>query len=167
MFNRYMEDLFIIYINPLKKGKVETLDQKFSPDFLDVREKNLEFNFDVYIKGEVYVADQDLILHLDIKTKGTIPCSICNDPVNVDVELRGFYYVEPLANIKSGVFDMRESIRQAILLETPSFVECHQGICPQRKNIEKYLSHSREARESGEEISDYHPFKDLTLEEEE
>ncbi|HEY4831693.1 MAG TPA: hypothetical protein VIH61_03940, partial [Waddliaceae bacterium] len=161
------EDAFIIYINPLKKGKVEAIDQRFSPDFLDVREEDLEFNFDVAVKGQAYVADQDLILHLDIKTRGTIPCSICNEPVDVDVELKGFYYVEPLINIKSGVFDMREPIREAVLLETPSFIECHQGKCPQRKNIEKFLSHPGEERESGEEVGDYHPFKNLILEEEE
>lgn len=162
-----MEDAFIIYINPLKKGKVEAIDQQFSPEFLDVREEALEFNFDVAVKGEAYVADQDLILHLDIKTKATIPCSICNEPVNEDVEIKGFYYVEPLANIKSGVFDMSEPIREAVLLETPPFVECNQRKCPQRKKLEKYLSHPREERENGEEISEYHPFKDLTLEEEE
>ena len=162
-----MEDAFIIYINPLKKGKIEEIDQLFLPDFLEVREEDLEFNFDVAVKGQAYVADQDLILHLDIKTKATIPCSICNEPVDVDVKLQGFYYVEPLADINSGVFNMREPIREAVLLETPPFVECHQGKCPHRENIEKYLSPPREDRENGEGISEYHPFKDLTLEEEE
>lgn len=161
-----MEDGFIIYINPLKKGKVEAIDQVFSPDFLDVREEDLEFKFDVAVKGEAYVADEDLILHLDIGTKATIPCSICNEPVDVDVELEGFYYVEPLINIKSGVFDMRETIRDAILLETPAFVECHGGTCPQRNQIEKYLTHPMEEGEDGEGIGDYRPFKDLTLEDE-
>lgn len=161
-----MDPAFTLFINPLKKGKTEEIDHQFSPEFLDVREEDLEFNHPVDVKGSAYVAGDDLILNLSIHTKATIPCSMCNDPVDVDVSLKDFYYVELLENIKSGVFEMQDTIREAILVETPSFVECHGGKCPQREQLEKYLTQPEEGEETGLESGDFHPFQDLTLDEE-
>jgi hypothetical protein len=54
------------------------------------------------------LAEDTLILHLDIATKAIRLCSICNSPVKINVELKEFYHAEPLANIKSAIFNFKE-----------------------------------------------------------
>ena len=137
-----MDDDFKIFVDRLKGGKVDKLNLSLPPDFLDVTESHLSFKTDVSVKGEAYIAEDALVLHMDIGTREEIPCSICNSPVGVDIHLKGVYHIEPLADIKAGVFDPKEVIRENILLESPSFAECNQGNCPERTRIKKYLKDS-------------------------
>ncbi len=146
-------DAFKIYTEQLRDGRVETITETFASDFLDVNEEDLTFTKPVLVEGEVYLAGEDLILHFEIKTFANIPCLICNDKVLVEVYVPNFYHAEPLEQIKHAVFDFRELIREAILLETPSFAECN-GMCSKRKEIKKYL------KESGKDEG-YRPFADL------
>ena len=150
-----------IYVDQLKHGQVEKIEEMFTPDFLEIKEKDLAFEDPVFVKGEAYIAEQDLILHLDISTQGRLPCSICNEPVKVDVELKGFYHTVPLGEIKGGVFSMLDTLREAIVLETPTFAECHQGKCPQRKDLEKYFKKESPSKDQGDDT--YHPFEGLKL----
>jgi uncharacterized metal-binding protein YceD (DUF177 family) len=150
-------DAFNIYTEQLRDGQHEQIDEKFPSNFLDVHEETLSFKDPVRVRGEVYLAADDLILHFTISTNGIIPCTICNEPVNVEIKLQNFYHAEPLTEIKSGVYNFRELIREAILLETPAFAECNQGNCRMRKEYKKYLKDPQpNAEEEG-----YHPFADL------
>lgn len=153
-------DLFNIYIEQLRDGQSEHLHVQQGPDFLDVHEKDLAFNSPCQIEGEAYLAEDTLILHLDIATQAVIPCVICNESVIVDIKIPKLYHVEPLDEIKSGVFNFQEVIRENIILETPQFTECHEGVCPQRKGIDKFL---KKPNLNGEGTDDegYHPFADL------
>ena len=51
----------------------------------------------------------------------------------------------------------QEELMEAILLQVPDFVECHDGDCPERKNISKFL------KKDGAGKNEYQPFKDLHL----
>jgi DUF177 domain-containing protein len=148
-------DSFRIYVDRLYDGHVEVLDEEVPPDFLEVHERDLTFNDPLFFKGEAYIAQDDLILHLSISTYATIPCSICNEPVKVEIKELDFYQAEPLKEIKSGIYNFKELMREVILLDAPSFAECNQGNCPRRKDIEKYL------KVEGERDNQYHPFADL------
>lgn len=152
-------DGFKIRVESLKHGTVEKIQEEFPPEFIDVAEERLSFNDSVRVKGEAYLADADLVLHLDIETFATIPCSICNEPVKVPIDLKAAYIAEPLENIKSGVFSLVDPLREAILLETPTFAECEQGKCPRRKDLEKYFK-----KPTGKDPEGYHPFEGLKLE---
>jgi len=150
------DERFNIFVEPLRLGKTIALDETFPPDFLEISERDLSFNKQVNINGEVYFAGEELILHLNLQAHCIIPCSICNEPVSVTIEVKEFYYAEPLKDIPSGIFNYKEVVREAILLETPAFVEC-RGHCPKRKQIEKYLkTHQGLEQEEG-----YKPFADL------
>lgn len=147
---------FRIHLERLREGQQIAIEENFSPDFLDVHEKELAFQKPVSINGEAYLAGDALILHLKLLTFATIPCSICNEPVDVKISIDNFYHAEPIENVKGGVFDYREALREAVLLEIPAFVEC-QGKCPSRKEIKKYLTKPGKSKEDGS----YHPFADL------
>lgn len=147
-----------IFVDQLKNGHVEKIDEKFSPAFLDIHEKELKFDKDVLVKGEAYTADGDLILHLDIEACATLPCSICNEPVFVEINIKNLYHYVPLEEIKGALFPLDDVLREAILLETPSFAECTNG-CPKRKEIEKYM---RKPKSSTDEQEDgFRPFENL------
>lgn len=157
-----MNDRFKIYIEQLRDGRQEKIDENFSPDFLDVQEKDLTFVDPVKVKGEVYLADDALILHFDIRTVATLPCSICNEPVKSDVVIDNFYHMVPTSEAKSGTYYYDGILRETILLETPSFAECHQGQCPKRDEFKMFLRDPAKQQDSNGEEG-FHPFGDLHL----
>lgn len=154
-----MDERFKIFLEQLKSGDTEKIDITCSSDFLAVNEDDLRFEGPVHVTGDVYLADEELILHLDVSAKAIIPCSICNEPVKVEVEVIGFYHAEPIAELKTGSFNFQEVLREAILLEVPQFAECG-GNCPQRKQVDKYLKQPKAQDGQG-----YQPFADINLDE--
>ena len=149
---------FRIYVERLRDGQTETLKESFPSDFLEVHEKDLSFPGPVEIEGEAYIADEMLILHMDIKAAALIPCIICSEPVQVEIAIPGFYHAVPLAEIKTGVYSFMELLREIVLLETPSLAECRAGKCPQRQELQKYF---KKEPSKGLEDEGYHPFNVL------
>lgn len=154
-------DGFKIYVDQLKRGHVEKIEENFAPDFLDVQEKDLTFHEPVEVKGEAYVTEGNLILHLYLKATVELPCLVCNTVVKVPIQLDNFYQAIPLNEIKGAVFSMADLIREAILIEVPTFAECDKGKCKNRKEIEKYL---HKPSPSGQDQTRYRPFEGLTHE---
>lgn len=152
-----MSEKFKIFLEQLKSGETEKVDIACSSDFLDVNEENLHFEDLVNVTGEIYLADEELILHLNISAKAVIPCVICNEPVKVEIEIVGFYHVEPIAEIRTGSFSFQDVLREAVLLEVPQFAECG-GNCPQRKQVDKFLKKPQAPNDQG-----YQPFADINL----
>lgn len=155
----FMDDAFKILVEQLRDGRMETLSEVFSPDFLDVKEKDLFFVKNVTVDGQAYLADDTLIMHCTITAYAILPCVICNEPVEIEVVVDNFYHAEPLSEIKGDVFNFSTVIRDAILLKTPGLAEC-QGNCPERKNIKKYLKSSEQ--KDGHIEDGYRPFADLS-----
>jgi uncharacterized metal-binding protein YceD (DUF177 family) len=156
-----MDDAFKIYVEQLRDGHSEKIKETLSPDFLDIHEPDLAFGDDVEIEGEAYLAEENLVLHLQIRTFAVILCSICNEPVKVELRIPSFYHAEPLQAIKGGIFNFQGVLRESILLDTPPFAECNEGSCPKRKEIEKYLRPPREEDSQETEDEGYRPFADL------
>ena len=154
------DERFKIYVEQLRSGNTENIQEVFTSDFLDVKEKDLSFSKPITVQGQAYLADEELILHLDIQATATLPCAICNDPAEVPISVKDFYHAVPLDDIKGAVYDFREILRETILLEVPNITECHQGKCPQRQPLKKYFK-----KESNPEVKEddegYRPFADL------
>lgn len=159
-----MDDRFRIFVEQLRDGETESIHESFSPDFLEIREKELQFIDPINIQGKAYLAEDSLVMHLDVDTACILPCSICNAPVKTPLEIKGFYHVVPLNEVKGGVFNFKNILRETILLETPHFAECNEGNCQQRKQIEKYLKKDNGNLDPDQE--GYHPFADLNFNEE-
>lgn len=154
------DDHFRIFVEQLREGHTEEIDETFPPAFLDVHEKELVFTEPVTVKGEVYLAEDTLVLHLDIEAVAEVPCSVCNKPVEVPISIEGFYHAVPVNEIKGAVYDFSEVLRETILLEVPHLAECREGKCPQRKTIGKYLKKEKSPG-SDDDGEGYRPFADL------
>lgn len=151
------DQAFTVFVEELRHASSKQIDETVPADFLDVKEKDLAFKDPVTMQGEAYIAGDMLVLHLVIVAYGILPCTICNSPVKVEIKLDNLYHAEPLEQVKSGIFDFRNVVREAILLEAPPFAEC-DGKCSQRKEIKKYLA--KEGKKKSKDDG-YHPFADL------
>lgn len=150
-----------IYIDRLKGGHTLKIEETLSPDFLDIGEEDLLFGAPVHLKGEAYLANEHLIIHLNIETTASLPCSICNDPILIPIVLKNIYLTEPLAGIKGAIFDITGEVRESILLQAPLFSECHHGKCPERENLKQFLK--PQPRKPNDDIVHF-PFADLDKE---
>jgi len=151
-----MENLKI-YVDRLKDGNTEKLKEELDPAFLEIAEEELSFNDPVHLKGDVSIVSDHLVIHLNVQTFATLPCSICNAPIRAPIVLKNICLTHPLTEIHGGIFDLAEEIRESILLQTPLFTECNEGHCPERENVKKFLKTEEEAAQG-----DIHfPFSDL------
>jgi len=155
-------DVFKIYVDRLDDGKVEKIDEEVSSEFLEVCEKSLKFSEKVKVGGQVYLADDYLVLKFSFDLKAFLPCSICNEQVSIAISRGDMYNSEPLSEVSGGVFDYGPLLRELILLEVPQFIECagSDGRCPCRKEIEKFLKKPAVSKDVEES---YHPFADLRV----
>lgn len=135
-----MDDRFCINVDQLRDGSKEVIEESFSPKFLDIEEKDLTFEVPVEVNGEAFIAGTVLIVRLSGRTTALMRCAVCNEKVPYVLIVENFSHSEELSNIKGGIFNFKNIMREAILLELPHAVECHEGNCPERKNIEKYLT---------------------------
>lgn len=155
-----MDTSYNIYIERLRDGHIEKIDETLTPEFLGIDEKFLVFQDLVKITGEAYLAEDTLVLHLEINTQSSVPCSVCNEPVKTEISIHNFYHAEPLDNIKSGIFNYQQILRECILLETSPFAEC-KGNCPRRLELQKYFK--KPGSKSSDNEEGYQPFANLSM----
>jgi len=158
-----MEDAFKIYVEQLRDGHVEELNESYDPSFLEIDEKDVSFMDPVLLRGRAYLADDELILHLNIETQVILPCVVCNDRVKVPLALHDNIQAIPLSEIKGGILNIKKLLREVILLDTPVFAECG-GKCPRRTEISQYLKKNGDKKDQKDE--GYTPFADLDWKEE-
>lgn len=143
-----MSNTFQIWIDRLKSGQSQLINESFTPDFLDVREEELQLNSRVNVAGEAYVTESELILRLKASTEALIPCAICNKMTPITLSVKEFYHAQPLEEIPSGIYDYGEPLREALLIELPKYVECNRGKCPDRVVIAPYLRSEKKVEEN-------------------
>lgn len=148
-----------IYIDRLKDGQKQKIEETLPPDFLDVTEEELVFEDPVHVQAEAYLAEDHLVIHLNIETAACLPCCICNDTVRIPVIIKNIYLTEPLEEIKGAIYDCTNATRESILLQTPRFAECNSGKCPEREHVKKFINNN-ENSSSEKEITHF-PFADL------
>lgn len=151
------DDRFKIYVEQLRDGRTAKIDETFSSSFLAIEEGNLSFRGPVTVKGEAYLAGDELVLHLVVSALSVVPCIICNGPVEVAISLPNCYLAIPLEEIPHGVFSMEPLVREEILLETKPFAECNNGHCQHRSEISPYLK-----KEHEEHLTPPSPFSQLS-----
>jgi uncharacterized metal-binding protein YceD (DUF177 family) len=137
-----VDDTFKIFVHRLKDGHQEKIVESLSADFLDIHEAGVAFKSPVNLKGSAAVTDDMLVLLLTVETEATLPCAICNQDVQVKISIPDLCHTERLADIKGGVFDYREVLREGILLELPYTAECNDGDCPERADLAKYFTNN-------------------------
>ncbi len=147
-----MSDIFDIYVHHLADGHQEKIEEILPPTFLAAQEADIRFTSPISILGEAQLAAEEvLILRLKVETEVSIPCNICNRDIRVKISIPNFYQTEELSNVRVGIFNFKEVLREEILLAIPSTAECSGGDCPGRATISKYFSNNKE--------NDCHPFE--------
>lgn len=147
---------FKIFIDRLKGGQTEKIDEMADPLFLSVDEKELSFPSKIEVKGEAYLTDDHLIIRLKVKTVAKMPCAICNEMIERELKVDNFTHAQPIEEIPSAVFDYSELLREALLLDLPQYVECNKGNCPERATIAPFLRSQAKV-----EKTTYFPFADM------
>lgn len=157
------DERFKIYVDRLRTGELEVVKESLSPEFLDVKEKDLSYEDPVELQGEAYLADEMLILRFAIRTFATIPCRICNKKVKSPISVPQLYHALPIDEIKGSVFNFKEILREAVILETPAMAEC-AGDCPERAVIGRYLKNKKNRNVSDDtDDGGYRPFANIDI----
>ena len=151
-----MDDSFKIWIDRLKNGQTQKIAESLAPSFLDVQEEELQFRAPVQVKGEAYLTESELILHLNASTSAKMPCAICNKMIDIPLKIGNFYHAEPMSEIRDAIFDFRKALREALLIELPQYVECRGGNCPDRCTLKPYMR-----EENRKDKTTYFPFSGL------
>lgn len=126
------------HIDRLRQGHAEKIAIEVPSDFIDVQEEELSFPTVVSIKGEASMMEEELFIKLHIQTKAQIPCSICNKPIDLTIDIPDFVHIVSSSELKGSYYDYSDAVREEILLQVPPFTEC-QGSCPERSHIAPYL----------------------------
>jgi uncharacterized metal-binding protein YceD (DUF177 family) len=146
-----------IYIDRMQGGQSHKIDETLPPEFLEIDEKDLLFDEPIALKAEAYIADDHLIIQLNAETSAYLPCSICNEPVQLPIVVKDATTTKPLSEINGSVFDLSGEVRESLLLQTPLFAECSGGKCPERESLKKFL---KSGQDNDDEDVNF-PFADL------
>lgn len=147
---------FKILIDRLKGGHTQKIEETLDPGFLGPNEPELRFAEKVGVRGEAYLTDDHLILHLKAATKAVMPCAVCNEWVEVHLKVDNIYHTEPIQEIPTAIFDYSETLRESLLIELPKTVECNRGNCSQRAALKPFLRSETRA-----DTTTHFPFADL------
>lgn len=126
---------------------------QFDSSFIELKGPE-KIDGDISYDLKAYITDDHLVINFDTSCNILMPCKICNELTPVAIKCIKQSHLEPLENVKKGVFDASSCIRDAILLAMPDFTEC-QGNCPEREFIKKFLKTENQQAET------YQPFKGL------
>lgn len=143
-----------IYIDRLSEGNIQEIAESLDPSFLHVEEKELFFPNPVEIKGKAYLTEDHLIMEFRASTYAKMPCLICNELISIELEINNSYQTIPLQEIKGAIYNCESIIRESLLLELPSYVECG-GSCKKREAIKPFLTKEKT------KDSNHFPFSDL------
>ena len=156
-----MENPLLIYVERLRDGKTESIEEQIDPSLLDISDEELVCNESISVSAEVYLVDIWLIVKISFSATVVLPCSLCNEPFVLPIVVEEQLHEEPLEDIKGGIFDLMPLIREALILEIPFYPQCGMTFCRNRDKVEKFLKKNKEEGldSAGEH---YLPFEDLS-----
>ncbi|HEX4838817.1 MAG TPA: hypothetical protein VFU89_00050 [Rhabdochlamydiaceae bacterium] len=154
-----MDSPLKIFIEQLRNGKRERFEHILPSDFLDINEPDLVFHSPIYVKGEVYATDEDLILQLSAHTEVQMPCSICNQMTFVSLNTEELYHTILLKELESTTFDFTDILREELVILIPQYVECQNSKCPERQSLSKFMKNKAASPQN--HSWNHFPFADL------
>jgi uncharacterized metal-binding protein YceD (DUF177 family) len=152
-----------IYVHRLKEGHKEKIQATLLASDLSIQdEQDLSFLSPITVSMEAYLAEEHLILHLDIDTQITLPCAICNEKFTIPLTIKNLYLSPSLAEMSGAIFDTAAEIREALLLQIPHFFECNKGKCPERQFVSPYLKKASPTASPHSDEGINFPFSELS-----
>ena len=140
-----MDENLKVYIRRLKNGVDESWDNELPATFVGLEEPELRVVSPISVNCSCYLADKELLITLKIAVELQMPCSICNKTTVQRLEVSPPLKAVPIADIPTSMYDISEDIREGIILELPRFVECNNGSCQERSQIETWLAKKERA----------------------
>ena len=125
-----------IYVQRLRDGQPDPLEEDIPPEVMEIEERELRFEDPIEVRGQCYLADDHLVVEMDLSSRAQMPCAICNEDVAIPLNVEGVRSLIDLDEIKTGVFDASELIREELLLVLPLRIECNDR-CPEREKLAK------------------------------
>lgn len=152
-----LENHLFIDLNRLRQENVEEFEVALDPSIMELDPAdNIKVTEPVEVQGRAYIADDELIVELDVEGVLEIHCAMCHEPFDYQVSVVNYVHNQPVSEIKHSTFDAKELVREAFLLEIPLFPQCGGNECENRDKIAKYLKQEGSAEEASQS-----PFKDL------
>jgi uncharacterized metal-binding protein YceD (DUF177 family) len=146
-------------IEQCRDGEEILFDEVLEPGFLNLEEDpELSADAPVRVHGKVYRALDWMILNAEVDTSLRVFCSMCNEPFPLACHLKQFVHEQQVSEIKDGTWDVKEALREAILLEVPYFALCGGKNCIHEAEIRPFLRSNELEEEEGQK-----PFKDLSF----
>ncbi len=147
-----------LYIDRLKEEKVEPINEALPASVLELEEAELQFSGKINIEGRTYLTEDFLVIDLNVNVDAHLPCAICNETLKIPIIVKKEQLTVEQESIKGAIYNYFPKVREAILLEVPSFVEC-EGNCPNRSEIKNYLSEDTREKKSTKDVN--FPFANL------
>lgn len=144
-----MEELEL-YIDRLRSSEYKDFSLEAGPHIMESSDNEASFEKDLLISGAATLANDHLVLNISIETEVINYCKICNDPISHPLLIEEKHMAFSLKKMKSGVFSLKDTIRELVFLNLPRFSEC-EGKCPERTVIDKYLNNSDHPEEDFED----------------
>ena len=133
-----MKNKFTIQLSLLRNDQIIKINEKvLFEEFELQKEKELIFDSPIEVKGDIYTANESLVMHFFIKFSIKLPCTICNEPTAKQILIDNLYITKDLNEIDE-IYDFTSEIKNACFLEIPSYVECNDN-CSKRQDLKKYL----------------------------
>jgi uncharacterized metal-binding protein YceD (DUF177 family) len=149
-----VHDLCFFY-EQLKEGESSCFEHEIDSSFLDLEnDKELRPISSVFVKGKIWKMADWLFVEAYVKASFETTCSYCSDLFHLPIELQPWKHEVCIDDIKEAFLDLREPLREAILLEIPYFAQCDGTTCKNINEVKKYLM-------KGEKEQFQQPFKDL------
>jgi uncharacterized metal-binding protein YceD (DUF177 family) len=135
----------------LKSSEYKEFSLVAGPYIMESCDNEASFEKDLLIKGAATVTTDHLVLNISIDTEVVNYCTICNDPISHPLHVEEKHVAFSLDTMKSGVFSLKEFIRELVFLNLPRFSECHG-----KSNKEKLWQFQNVKYQKEEEIDVVH-----------
>lgn len=138
-------DGFKFYVYRLKlPGEKEIASFSLEPEkFRDKGEEEI-FPSVVKVEGSLERIDYEhWMLILNMSTHMGARCCVCDKKFLRFVELFDIHHPLHRDDVKSGIFDCRELIRQEFLLESDCFWECAETGCSEKEEVVRFLKKNK------------------------
>lgn len=129
---------FQIMTDRLNDGEEDPIDESLDPSFLDLAEHDeLKVHLPVHVKGKVYKASEWIIVDAVVSVTMTLTCAMCNESFSKELLLKRWVHEEKVP--QNGVLDLKDALREDILLEVPFFSLCNGDSCHNIAEIQQFI----------------------------
>ena len=129
-----------IRIDGSADGEPTLFEEQLDPAFLDLlKGDELVPSSEVQVRGTAYRTGEWVVVEGEVETTMSMPCAMCNEQTVFSVGPLSWKADSPVTDVKNGMLDLTETLREAVLLEVPYVVKCGGKVCRNEQTVRQYL----------------------------